>query len=291
MLPVYAFAIGAFAYSTMAQTAAFNTTLMNLNNVATGQILPIFYTSGDGTDISIAFGNTSWTETVASSLSATQGEYDWTVTVPDDFVPGSGYGLVILQSGSYSFSSTFSVSLGSTGVGDVGSGSTPANSSDAGSGVATSGTPSGAGSAASMSGMMSTPTSTGSTAPTTMPNATMSVGPALVTVTYLDPDCTCHKTSTVPATACATNAAGTQYTWYDQACGSTKTAMAPTATSAGTNYTAPLSPNAATTAKNTPYAPTTVASAALAASYTGSAGRLMSSGLAVVGLIVMAIMA
>ncbi|KAI1622277.1 hypothetical protein EDD37DRAFT_610704 [Exophiala viscosa] len=290
MLPVSAVAIGAFAYCAMAQTATFNTTLMNLNNVATGQTLPIFYTAGDGTDISIAFGNTSWTETVAPSLSATQGEYDWTVTVPGDFVPGSGYGLVIVQGASNSFSPTFSVSLGSSGVGDAGSGSTSANSSAAGSGLAASGSATGADSTASMSATMSTSTSTGSTTPPSMLNATMSIGPALVTVTYLDPDCTCHKTSTVPATACATNAAGTQYTWYDQTCGCIKTAMAPAATSAGTNYTAPLSPNAATSAKNTPYAPTTVASAAPAASYTGSAGRLMSSGLAVVGLI-MAILA
>ena len=64
MLPTYAVAIGALAYSAMAQTAAFNMTLMNLNNVATGQILPIVYTAGDGTDISIAFKNTSWTEVV-----------------------------------------------------------------------------------------------------------------------------------------------------------------------------------------------------------------------------------
>lgn len=67
MLPFYAAAIGAFAYSTMAQTqtSSFDLTRMKLDNISTGQVLPIFFTSGDGTDVSITFGNTSWQEPVA----------------------------------------------------------------------------------------------------------------------------------------------------------------------------------------------------------------------------------
>lgn len=189
-------------------------------------------------------------------------EFNWTVTVPDGFLPGN-YGLVLIQGDGMDYSPLFSIAFSS-----------------------------GASSTTTTSTTVSTTEST-TPAPTTVANATIisaTVGPT-VTVTYWDHECGCTKTSAVPA-ATATNPAGTQYTWWDESCGCTKTAMAPVPTVAPgcsgsaygcSNYTAP-----AAGTNMPPAPPSSMAPAAATSSttpYTGQAHSLMNSGIAVVGLV------
>ncbi|KEF63278.1 uncharacterized protein A1O9_01255, partial [Exophiala aquamarina CBS 119918] len=62
-----------------------------------------------------------------------------------------------------------------------------------------------------------------------------------VTVTYWDHACGCSKTSAMASpTAPATNLPGTQYSWWDEHCGCTKSAVVPVPTAApGSNWTTP----------------------------------------------------
>ncbi len=120
--------------------------------------------------------------------------------------------------------------------------------------------------------------------------ATMTAAP-VVTVTVWDPECGCHKTSTMPAAAMATGTGmpGTQYTWYDNECGCTKTAMAPALTTnmGSNNYTAP-------TGGNVPLAPTTAAAAPAAPSqsaFMGAGKKLAGSSAALLGLVAAAMLA
>jgi hypothetical protein len=60
-------AVGAFATTQVfAQTADF-TADMTWGPATVGQVLPIYFTVGDGTPVSLFFGNMSWNEPVAST--------------------------------------------------------------------------------------------------------------------------------------------------------------------------------------------------------------------------------
>lgn len=112
--------------------------------------------------------------------------------------------------------------------------------------------------------------------------------PHSATVTVWDTDCGCHKTTTTvmaaaPA-ATGTGSAAAPYSWYDDECGCSKTAMAPAApTATGSNYTAP----ALTTA--TSMLPSATMSAP--STYTGAANKLTGSVLSLAVLMVAAIVA
>ncbi|OQU99612.1 hypothetical protein CLAIMM_05222 [Cladophialophora immunda] len=251
----------------MAQTSTF-TPDMAWNAVTVGQVWPIHWTVGDGTPVSLFLGNTSWNTPIFENKAATDGEYDWTVAVPDGFVAGN-YALALVQSGAMDFSPLFSVSL--SPAGSSGSTSMPT----------------------SMATSMPNATVTGNPISATV-DATTTAAPTL-TVTYWDHECGCTKTSEMPATAAATGSglAGTQYTWYDEVCGCTKTAMAPAPTTAQcpgsgcTSYTAPPG-------GNVPPSPTSTSAGAPAPSastFQGDANRLGSSVMAIVGLIAAAMFA
>ncbi|EXJ95851.1 hypothetical protein A1O1_00976 [Capronia coronata CBS 617.96] len=252
-------AIGALAYKAMALTATFDG--MTWGPVTVGQVWPIHWTVGDGDPVDLVLGNTTWNSPVFTATAATPPEFDWTVTVPDGFVPGN-YGLVLIQGDGMDYSPLFSIAFPS---------------------------------AASSTSMSTT------SAPTAMPNATLisaTVGPT-VTVTYWDHECGCTKTSAVPSAAAATNLPGTQYTWWDESCGCTKTAMTPVPTVAPgcsgsgygcSNYTAP-----AAGTNMPPAPPSSLAPAAQAAptasttTYTGQAYNFVNPGFAVVGLVAAAV--
>ncbi|KAJ4502060.1 hypothetical protein HRR83_009240 [Exophiala dermatitidis] len=272
-----ALAIGAFAYKAMAQTASFDG--MTWGPVTVGQVWPIHWTVGTGDPVSLVFGNTTSNSAVFTAQPASPSTYNWTVTLPDGFVPGN-YGLVLVQGTGMDYSPLFSVSAASAGS------STTSTLTSAADSTSTSMTTT----------MMTTPMATA--------NATLISASAdpTVTVTYWDQECGCTKTSAVPAAATATgNASGTQYTWWDETCGCTKTAMAPAPTLApgcgGTghgcsNYTAPA------TGTNMPPAPPPPSPAGSnapatgstsAKPYTGQASRLMDSGFAVAGFVVAAV--
>ncbi|EXJ81296.1 hypothetical protein A1O3_07586 [Capronia epimyces CBS 606.96] len=251
-------AIGISAYRAMAQTATFDG--MTWDPVTVGQVWPIHWTVGDGSPVDLILGNTSWNSAVFTAQPANPPEFNWTVTVPDGFVAGN-YGLVLIQSDGMDYSPLFSIAF---------------------SAAASSTTP---------SAMPST-----TPAPTPMPNATLVSASAepTVTVTYWDHECGCTKTSAVSA-ATATNLPGTQYTWWDDSCGCTKTAMAPVPTvapgcngsgSGCSNYTAPAAGTNVPPAPPSSMAP--AASTTTSTPYTGQASRQMSSGVAIVGLFVVA---
>ncbi|OAP62434.1 hypothetical protein AYL99_04637 [Fonsecaea erecta] len=255
-------AVGAFGFKAMAQTASFASG-MTWSAVTVGQVWAISWTIGDGTPVSLFLGNATWNTPVFENKAATDGEYDWTVTVPDGFVAGN-YALALAQSGSIEYSPLLTVNF-------------PAGGS-------------------------SGSTSLGTSTTSSMPNATVTGNPisatdattttaATVTVTYFDDECGCTKTSEVPATAAATGSglAGTQYTWYDVVCGCTKTAIAPAPTttqcpgSGCSSYTAPPG-------GNVPPSPTSPAQPS-ASTFKGDANRLGGSVGAVVGLIAAAMFA
>ncbi|EXJ61362.1 uncharacterized protein A1O5_11920 [Cladophialophora psammophila CBS 110553] len=260
-------AVGSFAYKAMAQTATFAPG-MTWNAVTVGQVWPIHWTVGDGTPVSLFLGNTSWNTPIFEDKPAGDGEYDWSVTVPDGFV-GGNYALALVQSGAMDYSPLFSVSLA------------PAGSSSSTSMMSTS-----------MTTSMPNATVTGNPISATV-DPTTTAAPT-VTVTYWDLECGCTKTSEMAATAAATGSglAGTQYTWYDDVCGCTKTAIAPAPTTAQcpgsgcTSYTAPPG-------GNVPPPPTSLSSAPTpsASTFQGNANRLGSSVVGVVGVIAAAMLA
>ncbi|KIX07032.1 uncharacterized protein Z518_05009 [Rhinocladiella mackenziei CBS 650.93] len=257
---------GALACGAMAQTASFDG--MTWDFVTVGQVWPIHWTAGNGTPVSLFLGNTTANSSIFTNRPATSGEFDWTVTLPDGFVPGK-YGLALQQSGATDYSSLFSVLLASVS------------------------------STTMMTTSSSTPTSrtTLMTTPMTIPmsNATLisaSVA-ATVTVTYWEDKCGCTKTTTVCA-ATATNLPGTQYTWWDETCGCTKTAMAPASTGAPgcsgsgygcSNHTAPAGTNMP------PPPPASMAIPSWETRYTGEANGRVNLGLTMVGLIAAAMLA
>ncbi|KAJ9503827.1 hypothetical protein LTR99_002588 [Exophiala xenobiotica] len=273
-------AVGAFATTQVfAQTADF-TADMTWGPATVGQVLPIYFTVGDGTPVSLFFGNMSWNEPVATNIAANLGEYDWTITVPDSFVPGE-YGVGIVQSGSSNFSPLFVVSAALGGAAPT----MPMSSSTSSSSMMIVGAP--------ITSSTTTPMST-TMMPTVMPNATLISAAAepTVTVTYFDPECSCHKTSAMPANAAATGGMpGTTYTWYDNSCGCTKTAMAPAPTMAASNNTVPAVISAGTNVPPPPPSTAATVSSAPATTYTGDASRLMNSGLAIVALVAAAVLA
>lgn len=194
---------------------------------------------------------------------ATDEEYEWTVALPDGWVPGS-YALALVQSGAMDYSALFDIMMAS--VADSSSSTSPGST------------------------MMTTP------APSVTANATLISASAerTVTVTYWDEDCGCHKTSAIPAPAATgTGLPGTQYTWWDESCGCTKTAVAPAPTQAPAcpgspygcnNYTAPATSNMP------PPPPSSMAATPSQSRYTGGSERLASSALAAVGLIMAAML-
>ncbi|KAK6364641.1 hypothetical protein LTS17_011938 [Exophiala oligosperma] len=258
----------AIAVGTMATTAlASDFVNMAWGPVTVGQVVPIHFTVGDGSPVSLFFGNLSWNNPIATNIPASSAEYNWTVTVPDGFVPGD-YGLGIVQDGSSNFSPLFAINA--AGVGS-GSGSSTSSTSD----PTTIAPP--------------VTTTTPFTTYTPTANATLISAGAepTVTVTYWDPHCGCHQTSVMPApTAAATGGtSGTTYTWYDDNCGCTKTAIAPVATNPASNYTASMVTNAGTNVPPPP--PSTAAPAPTAGTtrYSGDASRLVSSGFGIAALI------
>ncbi|KIW17518.1 hypothetical protein PV08_04712 [Exophiala spinifera] len=266
MLRLIAIAVG--VSTTMATTALASDFInMTWGPVTVGQMVPIRFTVGDNSPVSLFFGNLSWNDPIATNIPAASAEYDWVVTVPDGFVPGD-YGLGIVQSGSSNFSPLFTISA-------AGPGSGSSNTTSATSGATEIAPP------------LTTTTSSAPYTPTA--NATLiSAGTEpTVTVTYWDPHCGCRQTSVMPAPAAAATGGtlGTTYTWYDDHCGCTKTAIAPAATNPTSNYTAPVVTNAAT---NVPPPPPNTAAPAPTASttpYSGDAARMVSSGLGIAVLI------
>lgn len=130
-------------------------------------------------------------------------------------------------------------------------------------------------------------------------NATLIYAPVdpTVTITYWDHACGCSKTSAVTSpTATATNLPGTQYSWWDEACGCTKSAVVPIPTVApGSNWTAPATTGPGSNVPPPPPAatwpPTPAPAAPTPSGWTGDATKLISSSFGIVALLAAAVLA